>query len=464
MKKTSELLMLVLLLFSFFACKEDGGDDDQLEVSTSVMRFEGEGTKQELTVSSNVALSAIQIKCDADWLITEPLPGGNGFWVTVQENTTGSVRSTFLQVCAGNQIREVDVVQGMNKLLEFTAESGKCWDLNTQLAFGVKTRKAWTATPRGGWFKLDKTEGLGNDVIKITFDKNTSVSERYGEVVVKVQGAEEVFTFTQSGALEDLGRVGDSLALVAIYKTMHGDEEWGGYGGTLAPWLKGAPINKWAGVECNEQGRVRLLTFSVLNQAYGEAFPEEIKYLTELDYFLFNPAPTYDSGVKPDVHYTGTIPFEFARCTKMKALIFVNCEFTDTEVPAWLGCFSELEELRFETDNNQAPLTLKGGLPWELTACSKMFTMAYDYCGLDGELPEIYGHFFPRLQFLVLPGNKFEGTVPESWGKLQLTTLDLTGNSQLSGRLPSAMCDRFLSGEMYHLRIDKTSLVECDAE
>lgn len=442
MRKTSKLLLMVLLLFAFFSCKDDDDENDYLNLSVSTLRFSDQSERQSLLIeSSSVAFGDVKVDCPAEWVFVEFLPGKGQYAVTVPENPDPVVRTAIITLTAGNCVKEIDVLQAAHDAsLELTSEHVQCWDLNYQVALGIKTKEAWTATPSGDWFQLEKTSGKGNDCIRIFFPQNTTSVDRKGEVIVKVEnGAERVFTFTQTAALPDLGVKGDSLACAAIYKHFNGEQKW-----KDCNWCQaGVPFKKWDYINFTKEGRVERISL-LKNMRCDEknSFPEEIKYLTKMVQLTCN-----------NTGYKGPLPYELLRCP-IEVLFFIDCA-VEGKLEPWLGSFFFMREFDIRRGN------LSGELPYEMGALRYIVVMSLPYNKLTGEIPNCWN--MRDLSQLKLNNNLLTGGIPESCGNMtELSILDVSGNTDMTGQVPESVCLLTYSSWLVNLFINDTGIKDCE--
>lgn len=440
MRKTSELLLLVLLLCACFSCKDDDEQNDFITLSSSVLRFSNESGQQSLVMTSSVTFDEVRVDNPTDWVFVEPHAANGQYLVTVPENSDPAVRTAVITLTAGNCVQEVDILQaGQPRDLELTSETGKCWDLNTQVAIGIKTKKAWTAKASGNWFRLEQTSGEGDACIRALFDRNTTAFERRGEVTVEVEnGATRTYTFTQSAALPELGRVGDSLALVALYKHFNGAENWKGIN-----WCTpGVPIYRWDGVHFNyTTNRVERLMLLKNYKCEGDRFPEEVRNLTALIQF-----DCVSTG------YKGSLPYELLRCP-LERLYFKDCPMVGRLEP-WVGSFSNV------FDFNIRSCKLTGGLPYEFKALPLLTILWLDRNELTGELPACWA--MPRISECSVAFNKLSGYIPEAFGEWgNIMSLDLAGNADLLGKIPDGLCRLLYYGGVV-IYISDTAIESCN--
>ncbi len=133
-----------------------------------------------------------------------------------------------------------------------------------------------------------------------------------------------------------------------------------------------------------------------------------------------------------DNRLTGRIPPELGNLPRLEYLSLTANELTGP-IPADLGSLSNMRTLRL--DGN----ALAGQIPAELGNLSRMWTLYLDGNELTGAVPPELGNL-PRLLTLSAMENQLAGALPPELGGLtSLRRLHLTGNTALSGPLPSGL-------------------------
>ena len=133
----------------------------------------------------------------------------------------------------------------------------------------------------------------------------------------------------------------DREALVALYNATDGDN-WD----QNENWLSDAPLDEWAGVETDEDGRVTTLAF-IEGDLRGE-LPAELGSLAYLEILILS-----------EDELSGEIPPELGSLAYLKKLVLHDNQLSG-EIPPELGNLASLEQLRL--NDNQ----LSGEIPPEL--------------------------------------------------------------------------------------------------
>lgn len=428
------------LVVSLFACKDEVEDADVIQTSSRILTFDDGQGQQTVLVKSTAAKWTVD--ADVNWIFPEISASGDKFSVSVDENPDFSVRSAVLTIRGGNCICEIDVLQkGKEVALELTAESGVVYDQNRQYAVGVKTKQNWKARVEGNWLKIDKTEGTGDDVIKMTFDYNQASTARTAKVVVTAEDlTSRTFTLEQKEVMPS-DHQHDSIALVALYHSLKG-ETWEDQGG----WLTSTPMGDWAGVSLNSAGRVVGLSIRKNIGAEGYIAPE-VKYLTYLEQF----AIIYSE-------IGGTLPNELGRCVNLMSFSVSNYEAgLQGHIKGGLPpIFCALPRL----NSVDVPVNeMSGELPWEYVV-SNLSSVNLSNNQFSGELPGIWGKSL-LIKGLDLSDNQFSGTLPEEWGDLNINYIDVSGNKEMGGKIPESYCRKMKTADL-ELYYSRTEILPCD--
>lgn len=441
MNKVMQCFWGMALVVSLFACKDEVEDADVIQPSSRILTFDDGQGQQTVLVKSTAAKWTGD--ADANWIFPEISATGDKFSVSVDENTDFSVRSAVLTIRGGNCICEIDVLQkGKEVALELTAESGVVYDLNRQYAVGVKTKQNWKARVEGNWLQIDKTEGTGNDVIKMTFDYNQAAAARTAKVVVTAEDlTSRTFTLEQKEVMPS-DRQHDSIALVALYHSLKG-ETWENQG----KWLTNTPINNWEGVRLNSAGRIVGLAIVRKNVGAEGYIAPEIKYLTYLEQF---------SMLYTEVG--GTLPNELGRCVNLLSFAVNNAEaglkgHITGGLPPIFCALSRLNSLDLSVNE------MSGELPWEYMVSIRLSDVNIGSNRFSGELPGIWGK--SQMAMVNLSQNEFSGTLPEEWGDSRINYINVSVNKELGGKIPESYCRKMKTMDL-ELYYRGTEILPCD--
>lgn len=204
---------------------------------------------------------------------------------------------------------------------------------------------------------------------------------------------------------------------------------------------------QWAGVNCDQNGRVVGLTISGLRRTRaGRSQPEfvvdSLANLTRLT--RFNASGFYLPGFMPDwfglrldalqvldlsfASIVGPIPSSFGGLTGLRHLNLSGNDLSGS-VPSSLGQLSELHVLDLSKNY------LTGSIPSEFSSLQNLETLDLSSNFFSGQIPNSLGNL-SKLQGLNLSDNSLTGSVPVLLSELsQLVWLNLSKNF-LSGSLP----------------------------
>ena len=176
------------------------------------------------------------------------------------------------------------------------------------------------------------------------------------------------------------------------------------------------------------------------------SIPPELGNLSSLEWLDFEKNPI-----------TGPIPPELGNLAKLNTLILAHNKLTGT-IPPELGRLTSIEQLVITFNED-----LTGAIPPELADPPKLRTLDLRVNDLTGEIPPEFGKA-PSLKILVLRGNRISGPIPPEIGDApllgtllfdhnelsgpvppeignmdELRIVDLTGNTEMAGALPTTM-------------------------
>ena len=191
----------------------------------------------------------------------------------------------------------------------------------------------------------------------------------------------------------------DRAALVALYHATDGDN-WG----TNTNWLSNAPLDSWAGVDTDPQGRVETLWMTG-NRLRG-TIPVQLGRMDKLKWLRLNLN-----------ELTGTIPSQLGSLTNLFSLLLDNNQLAGT-IPASLGQLPKLQTLNMH--NNQ----LTGSIPASLGNLSGLIILNMYNNQLTGSIPASLGQL-PKLREVRVRGNRFTGCLPVGWRNLLDVNTDL---------------------------------------
>ena len=183
-------------------------------------------------------------------------------------------------------------------------------------------------------------------------------------------------------------------------------------------WLCEAPLDQWAGVTTDENGRVTGLDLHY--NGLSGSIPPELGNLSSLQSLDLS-----------DNDLSGSIPPELGNLDSLQSL---NLSYNDLSgpIPPELGNLKNLQYLNL--DDNQ----LRGFIPPELGNLKNLQTLRLFYNHLRGSIPPELGNL-ENLQHLTFQANGLCGPIPSELGNLSsLQSLNLSRN-QLSGPIPSEL-------------------------
>ncbi|MDE2719790.1 Ig-like domain-containing protein [Candidatus Palauibacter polyketidifaciens] len=254
----------------------------------------------------------------------------------------------------------------------------------------------------------------------------------------------------------------DDREILALLYEATGGPRWADH----ANWLSDRPLNEWAGVTLDADGRVVGLSLAS-NNLTGLVPPElgGLSNLARLDLRANSltgriPAELGNlSGLTTlelrSNDLTGRIPPALGG---LSYLVVLDLAFNDLTgpIPPGLGNLSRLTTLNLGSNGLTASIPpelgglsrltvlnlrfsgLRGPIPPELSRLSRLTVLDLSYNGLTGSIPPELGSL-PALTALALGSNDLTGPIPPSLGGLSgLTSLFLNGNN-LTGPIPAEL-------------------------
>ena len=167
----------------------------------------------------------------------------------------------------------------------------------------------------------------------------------------------------------------------------------------------------------------KLSTLNLSNNTLSGTIPKELVLLTELSVLsLYNNT------------LTGTIPTELGVLTDL-GILSVNLNTLAGSIPTELGLLTELSNLFL--GNN----TLIGSIPTEVGLLTQLSRLEVSHNVFSLTIPSEIG-LLERLEWLSINDNALSGSIPTEMGLLTslLAYLELYNNN-LSGKIPSSLCD-----------------------
>jgi hypothetical protein len=231
---------------------------------------------------------------------------------------------------------------------------------------------------------------------------------------MKSMGANSLFKKGKRGAVDV--KFDDRPVLEEFYRST-GGESWK----DNENWLSDKPIGMWAGVTCNDDGRVTAISLRK-NEMTGPlpASMETLNLLQILDLeqnAINGPLPPNlrkcINLVMVNLGFneiSGSIPPTMGHLHKL-AFLRLNNNQLEGEIPQGLGYCKSIAELHLHCNQ------LVGSLPLKLASCEKLQDLRLYDNKLGGRVPEEYWLEVPSLQiFSIALNDNFAS-------KLQLNTI-----------------------------------------
>ena len=430
----------------------------ELSLSDLAANFEATGVLEKtISVTSNVDWT---VSCADAWVTVSPSSGtGNGsFKISVAAYDKFEPRYSSVTVKAGdktatvkvNQLALVASILVNPTTLEVDAAGGTA-------SIDITANSPWTVTvPEDcGWVTAEQASGEGNGQVTLTIGASDVRTARSAVVTFKetVGNTEKAVTVNQAAV--PIGHRADSLVLVKFYNIADG-ANWK----ESRRWNLEEPIDKWAGVKVNTEGRVTEL--SITNGTVSTVeweIPEELADLTELSTLQIVgsklkgtiPAFLYEMTSLSKIrlngnNLTGSLSDKISKLSELTELYINENKQFGGSLPATMGQLKKLVGI------NIAKTAITGAVPAELSGCESLQNfMAYE--AQFTSIPDNWDQW-PALKIVQLYGNEgLTGPLPASLGNakkvtsLQLKNCNFTGNIPESyGNLPTTCNQLFLNG------------------
>lgn len=180
---------LIMLCIPFIACdSEDSSapkEEAYITLSENDLSFFGDKNNANITILSNIEWSIFDIP---SWLNVTPQRGKGENVVSVSANSIedGESRTAMLIVRGGGVSKTISVAQigKEKKKLSVSAESLYFDYSNSSKDVQLTADGRWTITSNAEWCKCDKSMGTNNARLRISVERNTSLSSRNAAITI----------------------------------------------------------------------------------------------------------------------------------------------------------------------------------------------------------------------------------------------------------------------------------------
>lgn len=382
------IFVLMGFIASLFGCSDDDPEvKDSLSVSFPKTQFEASGGEVEGTLSSTVAW---EISGKPEWVDFNPNGGGadvKSVKMTVKANTGADARTAEVKFVAGSAALVVVKVEQAGLMdLTMTADTLRFVYSGGKQTLELKASAVWSVESKPEWCTLSAVEGqAGGAVLDVEVGANDGVP-RDGKVVFKMGNVAKELVVMQDGESIESVLAREKEVLKKFYNALNGKGWSQNYG-----WDEKTPVDEWAHVRVNDEGRVIKLIFDADEQGLKGKFIPELADLQKLEVL----SVTYAGEV------SGEIPAEWGKLKNLKELTLKN------------GGLTKLPDAIFELTNLEILNLQVNQLSGEISDKIKNLT---------------------KLTFLDLSRNQFRGSIDLA-GMSNLKYVYLLGNSSLSGKL-----------------------------
>ncbi len=137
-----------------------------------------------------------------DWLSVAPMSGSSDGTILVSYEENTSVTERIGEITLSTFEVTVTVTQaGTDPILSATPPNQDVGAAAGTVNFSLTSNTSWTVNESVGWLNVSPMSGNNNKTLVASYDENTSVNERIGEITISAAGVPDVMiTVTQSGA------------------------------------------------------------------------------------------------------------------------------------------------------------------------------------------------------------------------------------------------------------------------
>ncbi|MCD7973290.1 MAG: hypothetical protein LUG18_11605 [Candidatus Azobacteroides sp.] len=443
----------------FTSCSDDDDTVYTLYINKKRLTFTQAASDTTLTISSSSKWKTVQ---SFDWITCDPsLAGGSGdMTVYVAPNTSSQGRTGYIPVSNADGRRDtIQVMQtGTTPMIYLSQYSASVSRTKTSVSVAVASNVGdFTLSTENAWITLPKISS-GDNYCTFTISAN-AYEEREGKVIFKQVNGDVTaeLVITQAESTSDLEHGKDSLALVAFYEALFG-EEW------VRKWLLSEPLTSWYGVELTDN---RITGLSLNNNNLRGSIPEEILQLSELKYLILegneltgqlpsglselenleilNLSKNQYEGAMPSViaalsslkklnlsynNYTSLI--DFSNLTALEEVIITDNPNLSVSIPSSIGKLEAVRTVHFNNNN------LSGSIPVEVKSMKALQDLKLFSNNLSGSIPSEIGEV-TSLVTADLQDNKFTGSIPSSVGNLKNLKELMLNDNELSGSISSSI-------------------------
>ena len=205
--------------------------------------------------------------------------------------------------CTKETIKEdIEVIKDTTKrnFFELSQESVTLEKEEKTISLDITTDISYSIINESNWISItlerdSAKNGIFYKKYKLIFKKNES-EPRNATVIFEITPA-RTFSLRISQRGRSIGRITDSLALVALYNSTNG-KDWT----NNANWLSEKPIYSWYGINCTSagmlEGTARVVGITLINNNLSGTIPKEIGNMDSLK--VFSIAENKLSGEIPE--------------------------------------------------------------------------------------------------------------------------------------------------------------------
>ncbi|MBE0638475.1 MAG: choice-of-anchor D domain-containing protein, partial [Bacteroidales bacterium] len=209
-----------------------------------------------LNVTPPAGSTTFDITSNVDWTISEsiswasvtPMAGSNNATITVNytQNSSPTPRSGIITLSAPDVPNVVVTINQAGATLAVAPPSQSVGASLGSTSFNVTSNTTWTVSETVLWFSVLPMSGTGNNALVVSYNQNTSVNPRSGQITVSSPGLPSVVvTVNQAGAGATLTvtPANRDVAATAGSTTFSLNSNTGWAVSESVPWLSVTPMS-----------------------------------------------------------------------------------------------------------------------------------------------------------------------------------------------------------------------------
>jgi hypothetical protein len=276
--------------------------------------------------------------------------------ITTNDNLSGDVLTATITITSELGVETIEITKRGNNAELTVDPTGEftLTGMQRTIEVDIQSNLTWTAVSnQPTWATISTGSGVGDGTLTITIPQNNAQAPRDATITISGGGLEpHVITIKQW----HIGRISDSLALVAFYNSTNGQNS------TLG-WNFETPITTWASILLRDEnedlpedatGELRVREMNIWDRSLSGSIPPEIGTLTELTQFHAGGSNFIEGTLPEELGYLtnlqlfgiggnnrigGPLPYGLGNLPKLHTLWVDNNNFTGSIPPSWANLF-----------------------------------------------------------------------------------------------------------------------------